>query len=321
MESVLVTGGAGFIGSNIAEALLLHGYRVVVLDDLSTGRVENILEMQGNENLKFIHGSILDSGLLRSIIKTEKITCISHHAAISSVQKSIADPVKTIETNVTGTANVFHLAAEYGCKRVIFASSSSVYGDTSELPKRESMEHNPKSPYAMSKAAQEMLGNVFSKLYPIEIIGLRYFNVYGRRQDPASDYAAVIPKFIIKALHDEPIPIEGDGCQIMDFIYIDDVVSTNLKALFGKNMTGTVFNIAYGEQTHILDLARMILDITGSDSEVIFKPEWIDNVQDSVGDIEQASKHLGFRKGFSLEQGLAETISWYREHVGKRCAA
>jgi UDP-N-acetylglucosamine 4-epimerase len=281
----------------------------------------NVLEMQMNENFQFIYGSILDGGLLRSIIKTEKISRISHNAAISNVQKSNADPVKTVETNITGTANVFHLAAEYRCKRVIFSSSSLIYGDTSELFRRETMERKPKSLYAMSKAAQEMLGIVFSGLYPIEIVGLRYFNVNGRRQDPASDYAAVIPKFIMKALHDEPIIIEGDGCQIMDFIYIDDVVSANLKALFEKNTADTVFNIAYGEQTNILDLANAILDLTDSNSEVIFNPEKSGDVQDSIGDIEQATKQLGFCKNFPIELGLAETINWYRNKVDKRCAA
>ena len=209
MESVLVTGGAGFIGSNITEALLANGYRVVVLDDLSTGKMANILDLSGYDNLKFIKGSILESGLLRSIIKSERISLISHQAAISSVTKSIADPVKTMETNVAGTTNLFHIAAEYGCRRIVFASSSSIYGDAPELPKRETMAPCPKSPYAMSKAAKEMLSSVFSALYGTEIVGLRYFNVYGKRQDPASDYAAVIPKFIAKALENEPIPIDS----------------------------------------------------------------------------------------------------------------
>jgi nucleoside-diphosphate-sugar epimerase len=322
MESVLVTGGAGFIGSNITEALLAKGYRVVVIDDLSTGKMENILALCNRDNLKFIKGSILESGLLRSIIKSENISLISHQAAISSVSKSIADPVKTMETNVAGTTNLFHIATEYGCKRIVFASSSSIYGDAPELPKRETMTPSPKSPYAMSKAAKEMLGSVFSGLYGVEIIGLRYFNVYGRRQDPASDYAAVIPKFIAKALENEPIPIEGDGGQTRDFIYIDDVVNANLRALIEDHISSTVINVANGEQTSILDLAMTILEITGSTSEIVFKPARIGDVRDSVGDIENAKKQLGYRRKFDIKKGLAETVSWYRENVRKKqCVA
>ncbi len=321
MESVLITGGAGFIGSNIAEALLVQGYRVVILDDLSTGKMTNVLELEGRGNLKFVKGSILDSGLVRSIIKSEQISLISHQAAIASVSKSIADPVKTMETNVAGTANVFHIASEYECRRIVFASSSSIYGDAPELPKRETMVPCPKSPYAMSKAAKEMLGSIFIGLYGIEIVGLRYFNVYGRRQDPASDYAAVIPKFIDRALRDEQITIEGDGCQTRDFIYIDDVVSANIKALTGQNGTGTVYNIANGEQTSILDLAKIILDLTNSNSEVVFKPARTGDIRDSLGDIEQAKQHLDFTRTFDIRKGLAETVAWYRERVGKRCVA
>jgi UDP-glucose 4-epimerase len=321
MESVMVTGGAGFIGSNITEALLAKGYRVVVLDDLSTGKMENILDLSASDNLKFIKGSILESGLVRSIIKSENISLISHQAAISSVSTSIADPVRTMETNVAGTTSLFHIASEYGCRRIVFASSSSIYGDSPELPKRETMTPCPKSPYAMSKAAKEMLCSVFSGLYGIEIVGLRYFNVYGKRQDPASDYAAVIPKFITKALKNEPIPIEGDGGQTRDFIYIDDVVNANLKALTGDNISGSVFNVANGEQTSILELATAILEITGSGSEIVFKPARTGDIRDSVGDIEHAVRHLGFKKEFSLTQGLAETVAWYRARKAKQCAA
>ena len=321
MESVLVTGGAGFIGSNISETLLAKGYRVVVIDDLSTGKMENILALSNSDNLKFIKGGILESGLMRSIIKSEKISLISHQAAISSVSKSIADPVKTMETNVGGTTNLFHIAAEYGCKRIVFASSSSIYGDAPELPKRETMPPCPKSPYAMSKAAKEMLGSVFSSLYGIEIVGLRYFNVYGKRQDPASDYAAVIPKFIAKALDNEPIPIEGDGGQTRDFIYIDDVVNANLTALTGDNISGTIFNVANGEQTSILELATKILEITGSKSEIVFKTARIGDIRDSVGDTWKAQKHLGYSKKFDIKKGLMETVAWYRDYAGKQCVA
>jgi UDP-N-acetylglucosamine/UDP-N-acetyl-alpha-D-glucosaminouronate 4-epimerase len=319
MESILVTGGAGFIGSNIAEALLAKGHRVVILDDLSTGKMENVLDIKQEDNLKFVKGSILDRGLLRSILKTENVSLISHQAAVSSVTKSIADPVATMETNVAGTTNLFHIAAECGCRRIVFASSSAVYGDTPELPKRETMTPCPKSPYAMSKVAKEMLGSIFSDLYGISIIGLRYFNVYGRRQDPASDYAAVIPKFIAKALDDETIPIDGDGGQTRDFIYIDDVVNANIAALTGNGVRGTVFNVGNGKQTSILELARTIVELTGSKSEIDFKPKRAGDIRDSVSDIEYSQKNLGYRRTFTIKKGLAETISWYRQRVCKEC--
>ena len=321
MESILVTGGAGFIGSNIAEALLRKGYRVVILDDLSTGKMENVLDLNGGDNLKFIKGSIEDSGLVRSIVKTENISLISHQAAVSSVSKSIADPVKTMATNVTGTANLFQIAVDGGCRRIVYASSSSVYGDAPELPKRETMKLYPKSPYAMSKAAKEMLGSVFEELYPIDLVGLRYFNVYGKRQDPASDYAAVIPKFITRALRNEAIPVEGDGGQTRDFIYIDDVVHANLLALTEGSDSGRIFNIANGEQTSILELARKIVAIAGSASSIEFRPARKGDIRDSVGDCGCAREGLGYRKQFDIGQGLAATVAWYRDHPEKQCAA
>ncbi len=321
MQSVLVTGGAGFIGSNIAEAMLARGYRVVILDDLSTGKMENVLALSKSDNLKFIKGSIEESGLLRSLIKSENISMISHQAAVASVAKSVADPVKTMDINVSGTANLFHIAAEYGCKRIVFASSSAVYGDSPELPKRETMPFASKSPYAMSKASNEMLASVFSGLYGIDIVGLRYFNVYGKRQDPESDYAAVIPKFITQALQGDPVTIEGDGGQTRDFIYIEDVVNANIAALIGGRLAGSVFNVANGQQTSILDLAKIIIGVTRSNSEIIFKPARTGDIRDSVGDISNTIENLGHRNKFTMEEGLAATVAWYRNHAGKRCAA
>ncbi|MFA5074096.1 MAG: NAD-dependent epimerase/dehydratase family protein [Nitrospirota bacterium] len=319
MESVLVTGGAGFIGSNIAEALLLRGYRVVVLDDLSTGSMQNILALQDYDNLKFIHGSILDAGLLRSIIKTESISLVSHQAAVPSVSKSVKDPLTTIGVNVTGTTTLFQTAAEYGCKRIVFASSSSVYGDTAELPKREGMSLNPKSPYAVSKASKEMLARVFSNLYDLEIVGLRYFNVYGRRQNPASDYAAVIPTFITRALRNEPLPIEGDGMQTRDFSYIDDVVSANLQALTRNVIQGNIFNIAYGERITVLDLAELIRREARSSSEIVYRPKRSGDVRDSLADVTLARTQLAYEPRFPIQQGIVETISWYRTMSSRRC--
>jgi UDP-glucose 4-epimerase len=314
MESVLVTGGAGFIGSNIAEALLAQGYRVVILDDLSTGKMGNVLGLEGNGNFKFVKGSILESGLLRSLIKTENISLISHQAAIPSVSKSVKDPVKTLETNTMGTANLFHIAAEYGCKRVVYASSSSIYGDTPQLPKTESMSFNPKSPYAISKVTKEMLASVFSDLYGIEVVGLRYFNVYGKKQDPSSDYAAVIPKFITRALKNEPIPIEGDGLQTRDFSYIDDVVHANLAALTQENISRMVFNIACGARISIVELAKKIIEIIGSQSQITHQAPRPGDIRDSLADIESAKKHLHFKPQYDVAKGLEKTVQWFKNN-------
>ena len=321
MESVLVTGGAGFIGSNIAEALTGLGYRVVIVDDLSTGRMENILEIRERDSLKFIKGSILDGRLLRTTVREENISLICHQAAVPSVSKSIKDPMRTMEVNTTGTATVLQVAAECRCKRVVFASSSSVYGDTPELPKQEDMSLNPKSPYAVSKVSKEMLAGVFSSLYDVETVGLRYFNVYGRKQDPASDYAAVIPKFIFKALRNEDITIEGDGLQTRDFSYIDDVVAANISALTSKNIPRKVFNIAYGERISVMDLAGLIKESTGSASRIVYLPARPGDVRDSLADVGFARRHLSFAPQFNIRNGLAETIAWYRDHAEKRCAA
>ncbi|MCC6345980.1 MAG: SDR family oxidoreductase [Nitrospirales bacterium] len=312
MENVLITGGAGFIGSNIAEAMLSQGYGVVVVDDLSTGKRENLGGMLDDPRLSFQRGSILDSALLRDLIRSNGISLICHQAARPSVAKSVKDPVRTTEVNITGTVNLFQVAAECGCRRVVFASSSSVYGDSPELPKVESMPFRPKSPYAVSKAADELYAGVFSRLCGIEAVGLRYFNVYGRRQDPASDYAAVIPKFITQALRNEPLTVEGDGMQTRDFSYIDDVVRANISALTREGAAGGVFNIACGSRISVLDLARLVIEITGSGSSLTYLPARQGDVRDSLADIGRARTHLGFEPEYDIRSGLAETVPWYR---------
>lgn len=311
MESVLVTGGAGFIGSNIAETLLLQGDRVTVLDDLSSGSLDNIEHLLHNRNFTFIRGSIFDSGLLRSIMKIYQVTSISHQAAITSVSKSILDPVKTVETNITGTTNVFDIAAEKGCKRVVFASSCAVYGDAPALPIREDTALSPKSPYAVSKAAKEMLAKAFCGMHDVELVGLRYFNVYGRRQSPDSDYAAVIPTFVSKAIRNEPLPIEGNGLQTRDFVYIDDVVQANLLALTTDNVSGKCFNIANGSSISILDLAKSIINISGSTSSISYKPPRPGDIKESRADITGAGRELGYAPRYDIVKGLEQTIAWF----------
>ena len=313
MDSILVTGGAGFIGSNIAEALLSQGCLVVVLDDLSSGKMENVEHLLHNENFKFIRGSILDSGLLRSILRTYQVSGISHQAAIPSVTKSIQDPVKTIETNIMGTTNLFDIAAESHCKRVVFASSCAVYGDSPELPKREDMQLDPKSPYAVSKAAKEMLAKNFCSFHNIKIVGLRYLNVYGRRQDPASGYAAVMPTFITKAIRNEPIPIEGEGDQTRDFVYVDDVVKANLLALRAENSAGRCFNIASGFSISIRELAGIITKIADSQSTIVQKPARLGDIKESRADIECARRDLGYVPEYDIVRGLEQTIMWYQQ--------
>jgi UDP-glucose 4-epimerase len=313
MESVLVTGGAGFIGSNIVDALMEKNYNVVVLDDLSSGRRENVDHHLNNRRFTFYQGSIVNSGLVRDIIRRHDITRISHQAAVASVTKCIQDPVATAEVNIIGTINLYDLARGHGCKRIVFASSCAIYGDTRQLPIVESVPVNAKSPYAAAKASDELMAEVFRGLYGKEIIALRYFNVYGKRQDPASDYAAVIPKFITLAMENKPITIEGDGMQTRDFIYIDDVVQANIKALTRDVVTETAFNVAYGQETSIVELARVIVDTAGSRSEIVHLPPRAGDIRNSHADIEHARKKLGFSPEYTIEQGLRETVNWYRE--------
>jgi nucleoside-diphosphate-sugar epimerase len=315
MESILVTGGAGFIGSNIADALISLGHRVIVLDDLSTGKQENIayLQQQGRGAITFYRGTILDADLVKFILREHAVTRISHQAACPSVTQSILDPVSTSSVNIIGTINLFNLAAQQGCRKIVFASSCSIYGDTERMPINELVPFRSKSPYAASKAAKEMLAGVFSGLYDMDIIGLRYFNVYGRRQDPTSGYAAAIPNFIAKALRGETITIDGDGKQTRDFVYIDDVVQANIKALMQDNVGSMVFNIAYGEQTSIIDLARIIADVVGSSSQIVHGAPRTGDIRNSLADINSAKKYLQFEPRYDIRCGLEETVTWYRE--------
>ena len=303
---VVVTGGCGFIGSNIAEELIKKHY-VVVIDDLSTGRIENIRSLQDKENFEFVRGNITDLDLLKQIF--EDVDCIFHQAAIPSVQRSVENPLDTNEANIKGTLNVLIAARDCGVKKVVYASSSSVYGDTPELPKKENMKPNPQSPYAVSKLTGEYYCKVFSEIYGIKTVCLRYFNVYGPNQDPASEYAAVIPRFINRVLNNQPPIIFGDGNQTRDFTFVKDVVKANILAM-EKNVEG-VFNIAYGQQISINELANKIMEIVGVKLNPVYDKPRPGDIRNSLADISLAKQKLGYMPEYSLEKGLEVTIRWF----------
>ncbi|NQE53306.1 UDP-glucose 4-epimerase [ANME-1 cluster archaeon GoMg3.2] len=300
----IITGGAGFIGSNLAE-VLSRDNEVIIVDDLSTGNEANI---RGFE-IEFVKGSVTDLDLLRKVFKGADY--VFHQAAIPSVPRSIKDPVSTNEANVTGTLNVLIAARDCSVKKVIFASSSSAYGDTPELPKREDMNPNPLSPYAVTKLVGEYYCNVFDDVYDLKTAALRYFNVYGPKQDPHSDYAAVIPKFIKRIQEGKPPIIYGDGNQTRDFTSVEDVVSANILA--AESDAKGVYNVATGKRITINELASVIMAIMGRDLDPIHEKQREGDVLHSLGDITKAKKDFGYAPGDKLEANLKETVKWFRE--------
>lgn len=302
---VVVTGGAGFIGSNIVGELL-NKHEVIVIDNLYTGRIENLKNII--DEIEFVQGDIGDLDLLKSIFVDADT--IFHQAAIPSVQRSMENPLLTNEANVGGVLSVLLAAKECGVRRVIYASSSSVYGDTPTLPKREDMKPNPKSPYAVSKLSGEYYCRVFSEVYGLSTIILRYFNVFGPKQDPNSEYSAVIPKFITRILQGKPPIIYGDGQQTRDFTFVGDIVKANILAM-ERDAKG-VFNIAFGKRISINDLAKRIMDISGTWIDPIYEKPNSGDIRDSLADISAARKELGFTPDFDLNSGLEDTIKWFR---------
>ena len=300
----IITGGAGFIGSNLAE-VLSRDNEVIILDDLSTGNDANIRGLE----IELVKGSVTDLDLLRKIF--EGADYVFHQAAIPSVPRSIKDPVSTNEANVTGTLKVLIAARDCSVKKVIFASSSSAYGDTPELPKREDMNPNPLSPYAVTKLIGEYYCNVFDEVYDLKTVALRYFNVYGPKQDPHSDYAAVIPKFIKRIQEGKPPIIYGDGTQTRDFTSVDDVVSANILA--AESDAKGVYNVATGKRITINELASVIMAIMGRDLDPIHEKPREGDVLHSLGDITKAKKDFGYAPGDKLEANLKETVKWFRE--------
>lgn len=313
MSSTLVTGGAGFIGSNLAERLLQLGHKVVVLDDLSTGKKENLASFKSSSNFSFIKGNILDFPKLKEIVNGFAVDFIFHQAARPSVERSVKDPLETNRVNVEGTLNILWASLHSKVKKVIAASSSSVYGNTPVLPKREDMIPAPQSPYGVSKAAKELYLKIFNDLYGLKTVALRYFNVYGRKQDPNSEYAAVIPKFIHWALEGKPLRIEGDGLQTRDFTYIEDVVEANILAMEREETQGMVFNIAYGERISIGELAYVVIDLVKSSSSFHYVDKRPGDIRDSLADVSLARTHMGYEPNYNLREGLRETIRWFKD--------
>jgi UDP-glucose 4-epimerase len=307
MMKFVVTGGSGFIGSHLVERLLPRG-EVVVLDDLSTGKRENLAPFQDYPNLEFVEGSVTDPALLKRISKNAH--CIFHQAAIPSVQRSVEDPYRTNRANVDGTLNVLIAAKDQGVPKFVMASSSSVYGDTPVLPKQEDMPPHPLSPYAVSKLAGESYASVFSGLFGLQTVCLRYFNVYGPRQDPLSEYAAVVPRFITRILAGEPVVIHGDGGQTRDFTYVGDVVQANIRAM--ESDASGIFNIAHGTRISVNNLAERIMEVAGIRTGIIHDEPRPGDVRDSLADIARARQILGFTPQFGIERGLAETVTWFK---------
>lgn len=304
---ILVTGGAGFIGSHITQKLVELGHEVIVLDDLSTGREENIAHL--SSEITFVKGSITDTALLQEVMQGVQV--VFHEAALGSVPRSVEDPRTTHEVNITGTFNVLMAARDAGVKRVVYAASSSAYGDTPSLPKVETMLPNPLSPYAVSKLVGEYYCQVFTRVYGLETVSLRYFNVFGPRQNPHSQYAAVIPKFITAALKGEPLTVFGDGEQSRDFTYIDNVVQANLLAMDSPHAVGKVYNVACGGRYTLNELIRQLEAIFGRKLEVQYLPPRAGDVKHSEASIGEAERDLGYRVLVSFEEGLRKTAKWY----------
>jgi UDP-glucose 4-epimerase len=301
----IITGGAGFIGSHIAESLS-GSHEVVIIDDFSTGKPENLMGF--SDNVRVIQGSITDLSLLNQVF--EGADGIFHHAAIASVAKSMDDPLATHQTNSTGTLNVLLAARDCGVRKVVFASSSAVYGDEPTLPKREDMPPIPLSPYAISKITGEYYCRVFSDLFGVKTVSLRYFNVYGPRQDPASDYAAVIPKFIARLLKNEHPVIFGDGKQTRDFVFVRDVVEANIRAM--ESPATGIFNIGSGQRTDLNSLARTLSKVMNVDLTPLYEKPRSGDIRDSLSDITAARAALGYEARYSLAEGLDETIRGFR---------
>ena len=320
-KKILVTGGAGFIGSNLCEALRHKKNKVICLDDFSTGKKANISELIEDPNFTLIEGDIRKLG--DCLKATTDVDYVLHQAALGSVPRSIKDPINSNEVNVNGFLNMLVASRDNGVKRFVFAASSSTYGDSESMPKVEDVIGKPLSPYAVTKYVNELYADVFSKIYGLETIGLRYFNVFGRKQDPNGAYAAVIPKFVSQLIKAESPVINGDGNYSRDFTYIENVIQANLLSLVttDKNAINTIYNVACGNRNTLNDLMAYLkqylskFDAKISNLEVIHGPNRAGDIPHSHASIERAKKLLNYNPQFSLQKGLKESVKWYWENL------
>lgn len=310
----LVTGGAGFIGSNLCEAILRLGYRVRCLDDLSTGKQANVDMFAGNENYEFIKGDIKDLDVC--LKACEGVDYVLNEAAWGSVPRSIEMPLFYCANNIQGTLNMLEAARRNGVKKFVYASSSSVYGDEPVLPKKEGREGNLLSPYALTKRCDEEWAKQYTRHYGLDTYGLRYFNVFGRRQDPNGAYAAVIPKFIKQLIDGETPTINGDGKQSRDFTYIENVIEANLKACLAPHeAAGEAFNVAFGGREYLIDIYYGLTKALSIEREPNFGPDRAGDIKHSNADISKAREMLGYDPDWSFDRGIAAAIEWYRENL------
>ncbi|OAZ03130.1 SDR family oxidoreductase [Flavobacterium succinicans] len=322
--TILITGGAGFIGSNLTEYFLAKGYKVVVLDNFATGHRHNLSAVEGNPNFKLIEGDIRKAN--DCALAVEGVDYVLHQAALGSVPRSIGDPVTTNEVNVSGFLNMLVAARDAKVKRFVYAASSSTYGDSQGLPKVEDVIGKPLSPYAITKYVNELYAEIFGKAYGMETIGLRYFNVFGRKQDPQGAYAAVIPKFVMQLMALESPKINGDGNYSRDFTYIDNVIQMNELAITTANpeAINTVFNTAFGDRNTLNDLVGYLKTYLGEFDERIknipieYGPNRAGDIPHSLASIEKAKRLLGYEPKYSLQEGLKEAVHWYWENLGEK---
>jgi UDP-N-acetylglucosamine/UDP-N-acetylgalactosamine 4-epimerase len=313
-STFLVTGSAGFIGSNLVEAILNLGYKVKGLDDFSNGKKENVEEFKENPNYEFIEGTILNIDTCKDACKD--VDYVLHQAAWGSVPRSIEMPLFYEEVNIRGTLNMMEAARQNNVKKFVYASSSSVYGDEPNLPKQEGREGNVLSPYALTKKVDEEYGKLYTKLYGLDTYGLRYFNVFGRRQNPDGAYAAVIPKFIKQLLNGEQPTINGDGKQSRDFTYIENVIEANLKACNATHeAAGQAYNIAFGGREYLIDIFDNLCSALGENIQPIFGPDRKGDIKHSNADIGKAQEMICYNPDWSFKRGIEEAIVWYKENL------